>query len=569
MLTQTAPASRSGSHEGKASTSSPVSARLVMAVVVVYVLGVIFVDTDAHLLTDVGGKTASMAAMVEGGDWDPDIGYWLEGSDPAGRFHPIAKTSLTDRGSWINTTSLTMLVLARPLWDIGGPQLALAIPALGALATAFAGASLHRRLYPTHSPNLAFATVALGSPVLIYAFDFWEHSWGAALITAGVASIVRLLDGQEPATPMRYALLAGAAYGIAATMRQEALVFGFVAGVVLSLASLQMVGVAAALKRSILFGAGAICPFVAHGALESALTGSASRANRGVQTLATAGGGGLQDQLSAAWAMLGLGFPTFDPFFAYLSGFTVVTGLLSAIVLVRGAPRAEHQAIRLLTLGWAAWLVAFLSFGGPAFVPGVLIAAPIVVFGVVGTCQAHRLSTTVLLLGPVPVVLATAFADGTLVQWGGRYLLGFGVTMTVVGVGWLREHASTALVFAAILSLGVSSIGAVWTIDRSHGRGADLQTVLAEQGDGEPIIWRDSLLAREFGAESIGQAWASAPFIEEQQAISPLLRERGVESFLWVARSDIDLPQFTGYESDGTRIDLPATRNIVMRFRLS
>ena len=85
-----------------------------------YVVLGLLVDVNGHLASDIGGKIPSVEAMAESNSFDPDIGYWFEDADPQGRFHPYFSTKLTSNGTWINSTTLVMLLPARFLWSLGG-----------------------------------------------------------------------------------------------------------------------------------------------------------------------------------------------------------------------------------------------------------------------------------------------------------------------------------------------------------------------------------------------------------------------------------------------------------------
>ena len=95
------------------------AAPITATIFVVYALVSLAVDPRGHLSTDVGGKTASIDAMIATGSYDPDIGHWFETQDPDGRFHAFAHTARSPNGTWINTTSLTMIYVARPLCAAG------------------------------------------------------------------------------------------------------------------------------------------------------------------------------------------------------------------------------------------------------------------------------------------------------------------------------------------------------------------------------------------------------------------------------------------------------------------
>ena len=97
-------------------------------------------DPGGYLGTDTGGKVATLRAMDQRADFDPDIGYWAETLDPTGELHPLYYTNhVGDR--WVNATTLPALLAAQPLYRAGGYRAALALPMLGALACALAAAA--------------------------------------------------------------------------------------------------------------------------------------------------------------------------------------------------------------------------------------------------------------------------------------------------------------------------------------------------------------------------------------------------------------------------------------------
>ncbi|RMH75396.1 MAG: hypothetical protein D6683_11405, partial [Actinomyces sp.] len=240
-------------------------------------------DPAGYLGTDSGAKGAALEAMQRNGGFDPDLGYWAAAADPDARFHPFRGTVVTDDGRYVDVPTLPLLLVAEPLYAAGGMRLALAVPVAGAVAAAAAVAALAARLAPASAAagarRRAFWITGLGSPVTVYALDPWEHTWGVALMVAGV---VLVLDARRPEVPVPARLVraagAGLAFGVAATLRQEALVYGLVAGCVL-LAALVRSG-----RRRVLAAAGAVMAgttllvLVANAALEEAVLGSLVRA---------------------------------------------------------------------------------------------------------------------------------------------------------------------------------------------------------------------------------------------------------------------------------------------------
>ena len=182
-------------------------------------------DPRGTLGTDTGGKLATLHVMDHNGSLVPEIGYWAASADPKGDLHPIFYTFKVD-GKWVNVTTLPMVYAAYPLFELGGDRGVLLLPMLGSILCALAARALARRL-GRGSGWSAFWVMGLLSPVAIYALDFWEHSLGLALMLWGVVWLLRLLDDEHG---LRAALVAGALFGGAATMRTEALVYLVVCG---------------------------------------------------------------------------------------------------------------------------------------------------------------------------------------------------------------------------------------------------------------------------------------------------------------------------------------------------
>ncbi len=244
------------------------------------IYGVLSLANDPHafLGTDTGGKVATLRAMDARGDLDPDLGYWAERFDPDGIAHPIA-LNYHIGGRWVNVTTLPMIYAATPLYDLGGLRGILLIPMLGGCLSALAARALARRLAtrnPGSSGWVAFWAVGLATPVAVYALDFWEHTIGLAAMLWGV---VALLDVARSALGWRMAMLGGAAFGVAATTRTEALVYAAVTFVVVGIVLL------ADRRRDVLrVAAGAAVGFTVpiglNHLLERAVLGQGLRASR-------------------------------------------------------------------------------------------------------------------------------------------------------------------------------------------------------------------------------------------------------------------------------------------------
>ena len=512
---------------------------MAMALFAIYVIVSLFTDPAGHLMTDVGGKSATLEAMVQRGDWDPDLGYWFEDADPEGQFYPYAHTLHTPNGQWVNTTSLTMIYPMRPLWALGGARLALLIPILGAVATAAAAAALERRLNPQSNGTWSFWTIGLATPTFIYALDLWEHTLGLAAMTIGAVAVHDTINNRHPNTA---AAIAGLGYGFAATMRQEALVYGLIAGLLVTITTYRQHNTPTAIIRSTIMATATIAMLAAHTLAEYTLLGGPLRLQRSTGTIAA--GAGAVDRLRAAAATFLFPFNG-DHILSYAFGAMLLVGIFwLTLDLLRGK---DSFLPRLLVIISVVFCGLFYLVFGLRFVPGLVPTTPIAAVGLaVAFHQRDRfvLATAVF---PLPVLFAVQFPAGAIPQWGGRYLLLTGVILAVAAIAALREkHKSFITGFIAI-SVAVTLFGVAWTAVRKDQVTDDWDTVAAATESDEVVVWRDFVDAREAGSEMIGERWLSAPDDETQIEIARVLLDAGVDTFLWIEDVDREPTTFAGY----------------------
>lgn len=528
-------------------------------VALVYVAGLLLVDPRGHLLTDVGGKVASMEAMINAGSIDPDIGYWFEDADPDGSFHPLAHTRRTSEGSWINTTSMTMLLIALPLWELGGNRAALVIPLLGSFACAAVSGRLSRQLRPRYNPGPVVLLTGLASPAVIYAFDFWEHSWGLALTTFA-ASVAHSVATDEEKTRVGQAMLAGFAVGLAATMRQESLVYAFVIGLVLSAGLIRSRGLVRATTTGATFTAGFVVPLAAHALIETWLFGDiGARISRGGTTL-TSAGSAVSDRLNASAVFL----------FGARPSVAIGVGLVAVAASVafkhRSGIRPWGRTERIAGISVLMWLVIG-PIVNPGWLPGLFIATPLAIFGVFAAVESrHHRALAAIALGPIPLVLLTAFTPGPTVQWGARYLLPTALLLLVFGFHWLRDRSTELLVAVIAVSSIISITGLVWTLQRSHDIGDMSTTITATTELSDVVVWQRGTNAREFGGLSIDRLWLSAELEDERSEVARLLEGRDVTSFISISQEQPAPPTFDGFEPAELLGDLDPLRLHIRRY---
>lgn len=483
------------------------SAAAGLLLLAVYV-GLSFLNSPRGFLgTDTGGKVATLKVMTESGRFDPDLGYWAESLDPAGALHPIGYTLHTTSGKWVNVTTLPALWVGWQLYQVGGYRAALLVPMVGAVAAAFAGLALLRRLgVGERHAWWGFWLLGLASPLSIYALDFWEHTLGVALLAWAV---VLLVDGG----PWR-ALGAGVLFGATATMRTESLVYLGVAG--LAAPAFVLWGrrargnVVSAGLVGVLLAAGAAVPLVLNELLERAVVGSTVRAARVAGTALGIGDPGGSRVEEAAITLVGLdGSP---------QGIVLGAGLV--VLLLFAAVRRDTGLAVLAAAGAGGLAVVRVVSGGLGFVPGLGPAwvLPAAAFALaqhysrradraipVSARQVPVRLVATIALGAIPIVVATQLRGGAGPQWAGRYLLPSGLLLAVVGWAALeRRPKPVQAAFAGVAAL-VTVFGIAWLSVRSHD--VD-RAVAALEARPEPVLVSGVYhLAREGGATYGDKRW--------------------------------------------------------------
>lgn len=502
------------------------SAALLLAI---YASVVALSDLGGNIGSDVGGKTATLDALVESGSLD--LGYWASDLDPDGSVHPMFRTARFG-DEWVNVTTLPMLLLAWPLAEIGGLSLAMMLPMFGSVAAALAARRMSRDL--GNGGTLAFWAVGLGSPAAFYATTFWEHSIGLGLMAWGMVTFRDALDGG-----VRSALLSGLLFGVAAVLRQEALVYGFVAGIVL-------VGSAAtgwtaserrssrerwsgALASGTAMAGAAVAMLLGNRALEGAILGETFRDGRTAGAASSFGSG-----LGRRWndAIL----TTLAPFGSVsvietVVGLVLIAAIAAAVVQLRRAADARRP---LVVAGIVYLLIGLeIVVNGLSFVPALLIVSPLAIVGAaLGVRDRRAYPLLGVALGSMPLVWMAQYSAGMAAQWGGRYLLLSGWILIVLACG-LRTRALRPIVAAtAAVGFAASALGAVWTVHRTDViASASAQLALV---DAEVVVFNSSLDARQTGSVAVDGTWLAADNADALVEVLDVLAQAGVDQFAYV-----------------------------------
>jgi hypothetical protein len=409
--------------------------------------------------------------------------------------------------------------------------------------------------------------VGLTTPVLLYALDFWEHALGLGLMLWAVVYVWDLAGTGADETPgrgvaggWRAALAAGALFGLAATMRTEALVYLVVAGLVGCLAlAVRRRALVPAIARCVVMAGAAAGVLVANDLLERAVLGTTLRASRAAGT-ASGVGTSLATRVDEALRTT-LGFN------AASIGTDATLGALVVGLLALGATRLRRPDGRLV--GTVAVVFAALVYlarfrSGLGFVPGVLTACPFAAVGVIAGWRHELQLPTLIAVGSLPLVWAFQYSGGAGPQWGGRYELLTGALLAVVGIVAI-QGSRRALVAVALVSVLVTGFGIVWLSVRSHGVADAVERVLAR--DDELVISRDAHFLREGGAfYDADRHWLTATTPRQLRTAVRIARESGATEFALVDGVERDAPPTLGdYEAGATEVLTFARDDVLLR----
>ncbi|MEX0666304.1 MAG: hypothetical protein WD598_16240 [Acidimicrobiia bacterium] len=495
----------------------------VLALLCIYGALSLLNDHRGTLGTDTGGKLATLRAMEARGNLDPDLGYWAERYDRDGSLHALFSTErVGDR--WVNITTLPMLYAAYPLYEVGGLHAILLLPMLGAVLTALGARALARRLGGGDG-WWAFWAVGLATPIAVYALDFWEHALGAGLILWGA---VMLLDVYESRAGWRGGLTAGTLFGLAATMRTEALVYVVVLTLLVALTR-GPGGHPRSVRRVASIGTpvatGLVGVLVANQVLERLTLDTGLRAARAGGT-ATQAAGDLGVRVHEAVTTT-IGLSRFSRPLDWILGAAIVIALaLVTRALLQTGDRARRVAMVAVAIAAVLYAVRFAD--GVGFVPGLLTASPLAVAGL-ALCGREPGTQRLALaaVAPLPLVWLVQFSGGAGPQWGGRYVLSTGLLLAVVGVVGARHAGRVAAAVVVVVGLVVTGCGVAWLSVRSHAVADAMQQLVARHD--EAVLSQEAHLLREGGAFYEGDLqWLTATNDQQMNEAIRVLRRADV-----------------------------------------
>lgn len=477
----------------------------VHAVALGLVLAAAVVATGFHgvFSSDEGAGILQAQAVHHG--WSIDHPFPV--ADPEGRWYPLEKSGRTHGGGFAPLPKKPLYSTLNALADrlLGAQGMAL-LSAIGALSAAVVAAGLARLVDPGLGKPTLWLT-GLATPLLADGLIVIGHTLGAALAGALVWSA---LTAMKRLSVPALACVAVSA-GIGAMVRNESILFA--AAVVLVL---LVRGLHRDRRASLVVSAAVSLGLVAGVALDrrwtDGLFGSGGLSGspglvEAVPSLSASRTGVLDDRWTAfVTSWLRPGYEVRSPAQIVGLALVVVGGVL--VYAARRTP-VDRSFVRFLTvaMGVLAFGRIVLPGATPDVVPGLLIACPFVVWGVLALCRSSMQEPVVQVLLAVfgvfaAAVLSTQYREAGSWEWGGRYFaVGLPVLAPVLAVGGrdlLRRldvvtgRAVLAALVAVGLALGVTGVRAVRDSRMLSGDLVDSVMAVADEsppGDGGlPVI---------------------------------------------------------------------------------
>jgi hypothetical protein len=550
---------REGSAEQR--TERPDRARRVLAaallLLVAYVALSLLNDPKATLGTDSGGKIATLHAMQHNGGLDPDVHYWAQRYDPKGTLHPLFYTTQVG-GKWVNATTITMLDVAEPLYQLGGIRAALILPMLGSVLAALAARALARRLGAGRTGGWwAFWCVGLASPLAVYALDLWEHSLGVALM---LWAIVFAFDVLDERCGWRGELAVGLLFGLAATLRTESLVYGLVTTLVVGVLLLhRRRRLGPVVRFGALVAGGLVAVLAANQVLERLTVGASIRSGRATSTASAVAADLVERFKEALTTTVG-----FDHWADRTDWFL---GALAVVLLAYGFWRllGSERSQRILGAGAVAGaaLIYVTRFDTRlGFVPGLLTASPLAVAGLFLAWKDRGFSRarTIALLA-LPIVWLFQYQGGAYAQWGGRYVLVSGTLLVIGGALVLARSVGPGRIVVVGVAVAVTACGVGWLSQRSHAIADGFRTIEARHD--QVVISEVAHLLREGGAfYQTDSRWLTAVTQSDARKAVRVAEASGATEFGLLAQDGNPRPaRLDGYVRRGTQIiEFPGLR---------
>lgn len=366
-----------------------------------------FVGHEAYVFIDEAAVLAQVE-LVEEGSWEAD--RLLPEADPDGAYAPMARSTVTEDGFAPFPNHPLHVLLATAAWELGGHVGIRMLSIAGVLGAAAAAGLLAASVSRRHAV-VAMWVAGIASPLVFDANLVVAHAPAAAVTGALYVAVFR------PRSAGRWSsarlLTVAALVAAAALLRSEVVLLGVGIGAVAAghgiirrRAADAAVGGAAA--------AGAAFAYLFEPWWIDRLVGTSP----GEKVIAASSRGGVSGARDGAFTvLLGRGE----------AGWTVVLTVVLAVGSAALLRFRRDDAVPAAVLGALAALVGAVNLGGPAIVPGIVWAFPLLGVGLVAVPRRHPWTDVLRRSGQatllfVACVLATQYSVGGGAEWGWRYV---------------------------------------------------------------------------------------------------------------------------------------------------
>ncbi len=475
---------------------APVRVHLaVLGLVLVGLMAV--VGTSASFSADEGAVILQARSLARGDGWI--VPHPVPEADPDGVAYPLELSAGGSRGmAPFAKHPLYAIVLAGAA-RVGGINAMVALSLLGTVAAAAVAAALASRMGGPGLARPALWGVGLGTPLLLDGYLVIAHTLGAALAGATVLVAARAVERRKPVLAFAVGILAA----VTVLFRTEALLLAAALALVVGLLALRRRGsergTAALVGGAAVAGAG--LALVAERLWSTAIVGAATL--HVGSSPSSAGDAGYLAGRVRSFALTWLR-PSYDGGTGDLILVVMAAAVALAVLAARRHP-GENGPITVLAVVAAAASVLAVVIVPATVVPGLLIASPLVLAGLVAVRRSHFVSsgTTATLAagtfaGFALAVLATQYSTGGSFEWGGRYFA-IGLPLVVpVGLLALRQvgeslapttrRLAAAGLVVCTLSMAVMSVGAIRETRRLTGEMMVAIDRAARTIDARPVI---------------------------------------------------------------------------------
>jgi len=498
------------------------------------------------------GAYALQVAALEDGSWA--YRYQAERFDPDGAAFPIINSERGESGfhPYVKHPAWPLMLrgTTAALGDTVGLHL---LGLLGIVGAAIAAWLLAGELDPRLRRSAFW--LAAGSPVLVNGFAIWAHAPSAALAGLALVAAARIA---------RRGITAGAVAGAASALvggvllRSEGLLFAGALAVALAVVLHHSVGWKPAIGAfGLLAGPAGLAALLEKRWVEDIIGDIVGGATQTLAVRRTGSASYLDGRIDGTWHVLFQGH-----FSDSAAGLPALAALLLVVIVGFLALRHWGTASRLLlaaaSLGAIALLVLRSSAHPHEAVTGLLPAWPLAVLGIVlvrwrGSLPLVRLlgSTTLVFAA---AIVATQYAEGGGLEWGGRFLSPVLVPMAVLAASGLvraldsvprpERTAAVALVVAVGVASGVFGLA---TAGALRAREDAIIAALARHPAQVVVTTRPAYPRLAWRADE-DLAW----MLVDRSGLPALvgaLRSRGVEEMVLVVAADEPLAGLDGFRS--------------------